>query len=799
MRKWLRRGAIGFCFAVALLAIAAGGGYLWLRGSLPQTAGQATAPGLGESVTILRDADGLVTIRAQSDADAYYGLGYAHAQDRLFQMDLMRRLGAGRLSEVVGSATLNTDKLMRIFGFYRLAEANVAILPADMRAALDAYTAGVNAFLTTHSGALPPEFYLLRYRPEPWRPADSLVWGRLMAMQLSGNWWEELLRYRLSHRLTPAQLEALWPAVPPDTGDGQQATTPEDRALLAPPKGQVGAMPDSPVFERPLGASNSFAVNGSLSATGKPLLANDPHLGLQAPIQWYLARLETPTLRLAGATAPGVPLMIIGHNGRVAWSFTTTQGDTQDLFLEKLAPGDTTRYLVPGASQIFITHEETIKVRGEPDVTLTVRESRHGPIVSDAPSVEWPETDQALALAWPALNSDDGTAAALWRMNHAKTATELRQALENFDSPQQNVVFADVDGHIGFVAAGRVPIRKQLSASGQMPAPGWSGDYDWTGYLAFSELPQRFDPPTGWIATANNRLLDPGYPHFIAAHWEPPFRYRRIADLIQRTPKHTEGTMAAIQTDTLSLAAEDLLPRLLDQLDGTATGGEADKAALALLRGWDFRVTRDEPQPLIFTTWLAALARSLLGDELGDLFPDYASWNLPQIGAMIAHGQSAWCDDASTPAIEDCRSRVDAAWHATMQELTTAYGPDPARWRWGDAHRAAFPNLVWSRVPLLGALLRQAVETDGDNFTVNRGTPRMDFQSAVFPDVHGPGLRAIFDLADLDRSRFIIAGGQSGNPLSPHYTDQIERWRDGGYVELGGQGDSVLTLVPAAR
>jgi penicillin amidase len=619
-----------------------------------------------------------------------------------------------------------------------------------------------------------------------------------MAMQLSGNWWEELLRYRLSRRLTPAQLEALWPAVPPD-GNGQQATTPDDRALLAPPQGPVGAMPDSPVFERPLGASNSFAVSGSLSASGKPLLANDPHLGLQAPIQWYLVRLETPTLTLAGATAPGVPLMIIGHNDRVAWSFTTTQGDTQDLFLEKFAPGDATRYLTPAGSQPFVARAETIKVRGEPDVTLTVRESRHGPIVSDAPSVDWPDKDQALALAWPALNADDGTAAALWRMNQAQSASALRQALENFDSPQQNVVFADVDGHIGFVAAGRVPIRKQLSAAGQMPAPGWSGDYDWTGYLGFSELPQRFDPPTGWIATANNRVLDAGYAPFIAAHWEAPFRYRRIADLIGGTTKHTEDTMAAIQADTVSLAAEDLLPHLLDRVDAAAASSEADKAALALLGTWDFRVTRDRPQPLIFTTWLAALARGLLADKLGDLFPDYASWNLPQIGAMIAQDHSAWCDDTSTPVVEDCRSRVDAAWRIAMQQLTAAYGQDPTRWRWGEAHRAAFPNLVWSRIPLLSGLTRQSVETDGDNFTVNRGTPRMDFQSVAFPDVHGPGLRAIFDFADLDRSRFIIAGGQSGNLLSSHYADQVGRWRDGGYVELTGQGDSVLTLVPAAR
>jgi penicillin G amidase len=803
--RWLRRILYGLGALVALAAMIGGGGYLWLRTSLPQTTGTIAVPGLGGAVEIVRDGDGVVTIRAGSEADAFHALGFAHAQDRLFQMEMTRRLGAGRLAEVAGADVLNVDKLMRILGLYRLAEAEAARLPSDMRASVEAYAAGVNAFLSTRSGALPPEFQLMGIDPEPWRPADSLVWGKLMAMQLSGNWSDELLRYRLSGKLSPAQLNELWPAPPNDELGVPQAEKPDDRADLSPApsptpgSGPGQALPRFAGAGDQRGASNSFVVAGGRSTTGKPLLANDPHLGLQNPIQWYLMRMETPDLRLVGVTAPGVPMLLIGHNGHVAWTFTTTQSDTQDLFLEKLLPDDPGQYVGPGGPMAFATRDEVINVYGAEDVVLTVRQSRHGPILSDAPSLKWTDEKQVLALAWPALASDDATALSLYRINRARSADDVRAALADFDSPMQNIVYADTAGHIGFVAAGRMPIRKKLSGAGEMPAPGWSGDYDWNGFLQLAALPQLADPPAAWIATANNDIRPPGYAPFIGARWEPPYRYRRIAGLIAATPKHTAETIAAIQLDIKSDAAQEAVGNLLAAVDPKILVTSRTTQAHALLKAWHFTMDRDRPEPLIFTAWMAELNKAVLADDLGELFRGYAPWNTLDVMRLVAAPDSPWCDDKGTPKTESCKTQINNSWRNAIGKLADQYGSDPAEWRWGDSHRARFSHPVFDRIPVLRDLLHDPIATDGDNFTVNRATPRIDFESVAYPDVHGAGLRVVFDLADLDRSRFIIAGGQSGNPLSAHYGDQIERWRDGQYIEIRGSGDEVLTLVPSNR
>jgi len=789
--RGLRRA--GLALLVLLPAVVAGG-FLWLRSSLPQTVGTIALSGIAAPVEIARDTDGIVTVRAASDADAYFALGFAHAQDRLFQMELMRRVGAGRLAEIVGADALDLDRRMRTLGVYRLAEANLALLAPEVRAAVAAYSAGVNAFLERRRGALPPEFYILRHRPEPWRPADSLVWGRLMAWQLSGNWRDERLRDRLARRLDPARLESLWPALP----DADAAAR---SGGLDPRPGAGAADVASRLLPVPPGASNNWVVGGRGTASGRPLLANDLHLPFAMPIQWYLARIETPTLSITGATAPGVPFTLIGHNGRVAWGVTTTHSDTQDLFVEMLMPGDPNRYLTPEGPASFATRIETIKVRGGADVTLAVRETRHGPVVSDIGLAD-ARPGEAIALAWPGLRADDMTAQAVYRLNRAADAAEFRAALADFHSPQQNFVFADADGAIGFVAAARVPLRRAPFAGSQMPAPGRTGDYDWTGVLPFEALPQRFvaagdDAPPGWIATANNRIVADDYPHFIAARWPPDYRARRIAELLNAGNPHRPEDMAAMQRDDLSLGARDLLPAMLA---GTPRADPDAGRALALLDAWDRRMDRDRPEPLIFTAWLARLHRRIYADELGELYAEAAAgWNLETVAPPLAGtADFDWCDDVTTPAAEDCAQALAAALADALADLTAAYGDDPAAWRWGAAHRARFAHPLFERLWLLRDFFGRAVETGGDDYTINRGTPAIG-PDGTFPDVHGPGVRAIYDLADLDRSRFIVATGQSGNPLSSHYADLMARWRDGEYLTIVGAGDRVLTLRPAPR
>lgn len=779
---WTAASALG----VTLLAAAAA--FFWLRTSLPLTEGSIAVPGLSAAAEIRRDANGVVTIRAASELDGYYALGFAHAQDRLAQMEFMRRLGAGRLSEVIGAATLEYDKRMRVLGLYKVAEAGLAELSPEVRAALDAYAAGVNGFLESRRGALPLEFQVLGFEPEPWRPADSLVWGRLMALQLSSNWREELFRFRLAQQLPPNRLEALWPVLP-----DRQSTA----ALLPPHPVELAVLP--PAFPEIPGASNSWVVDGRFTASGKPLLANDPHLGLALPSQWYLARIETPGRVVAGATAPGVPFVVIGHNGRVAWSFTTTAGDTQDLFVEKLVPGAPDRYVTPGGDSLFIARTETIKVDGASDVVLAVRQSAHGPIISDIGlAAEIAGPDEVVALAWTGLLENDRTAEALYRMAQAETAAEFREALRLFDSPQQNVVYADTAGAIGFVAAGRVPVRNGLSAAGQMPAPGWTGAYDWIGFLPFEELPQLFNPAAGRIVTANNDIRPPGYPHFIAARWEAPFRARRIQELLDaQIAPFTAEEMAAMQLDDLSVAARDLLPRLLEALPAGGLQGPA-ASALEILRGWNYRMSRDAAAPLIFTAWMQALDRRLFADELGPLYDDFLRWNGNGAGALLAGAGSAadWCDLARDATRASCRDALRPALEEAVAALVEIYGSDPHSWRWGDAHQAHFGHKMLDFVPVLGDLLSVEIETDGDNATVNRGTA-VPQPGLKFPHVHGASLRAVFDLAELDRSLFMIPGGQSANLMAGTFDDLVVPWRDGKFLTLGGEGERRLTLTPA--
>ncbi len=759
--------------------------------SLPQATGEIAVPGLAAPVQILRDADGIVTIRAQNDADAAFALGYVHAQDRLVQMEMMRRLVAGRLSEIVGGMTLSTDRTMRVLGLYRAAAESEALLPGDTRARLEAYAAGVNAYLDGHSGAWPPEFEVLRHRPEPWRVADSLAWGRIMALRLSNNYWMEFLRYRLSQRLTPAELNSLMPL-----GNGAQQAA----ALPSVPRAQARLLASlDPILTPSRGASNSFAVSGSRTATGAPILANDPHLGLDSPIVWYLVRIETPDHLLVGATSPGGPFVIIGHNGHLAWSLTTTHSDTQDLFLEKLDPSDATRYATSDGTAAFETRNETIHVRGGEDEQLTLRSSRHGPIMSDLPRFQWVDKGFVLALSWPGLQADDRTATAIHRLNHATSVDEAFAALLNFHSPQQNFVLADTAGNIGFVAAGRVPVRKTLSANSMMPAPGWNGEHDWTGFLPFKELPQVRNPPEGFIGTANSRITPPGYSHFITGHWQESYRQDRIQELLRADAKVTMDSAAAIMRDTYSAAAKKQLEALMPSLETMGDVSREEEAAIEILRQWNFHVDRDKAAPLILTTWLREADKALFSDRLGDEFVDYI-WNNP-MAAIDAVGREdpAWCRLPGQDQIGVCLGKLQDSFRTAIKQLSERYGTDPGKWRWGDAHQARFANALLDRVPLLGSWLFTPLETDGDEYTVNRGTAGIDYESGepVYPHIHGASMRAIFDLANLDDSRFMLAGGQSGNPLSPHYRDLLARWRDQQYFTMVGQGADTLTLRPA--
>jgi penicillin G amidase len=776
---------VGAGFLALLLALG-GGVYLYLRSALPQTDGRIVLSGPRAEIRIERDADGVPLIVAQDDEDAAFGLGFVHAQDRLFQMELQRRYGAGRLAEIFGPQAVVVDRQMRVLGLYRAAEAEIPFLSPEMRSALDSYAAGVNAFLAARRGALPPEFLLLGFSPKPWRPADSLVWGKLMALQLGGNYRGELLRARLARTISAADLALLYPEYPKDAPTTLAEMVPIYRRLALDELYEA-----LPALVGPNYASNNWVVDGKHSASGKPLLANDPHLGFTAPGFWYLARLKTPQHEITGATVAGVPLVVIGHNERIAWGFTTTTADVEDIFVEKLDPADSGRYLTPQGSQPFNTRRETIFVRAAEPVEIVIRETRHGPVLSDVLPSGATEPGFVLALAATFTTPDDRSAEALWEVNRAADWRSFRAALEKFVGPMQNMVYADVDGTIGFIAPGLVPIRR--SGDGWLPVPGWTGECDWIGFIPFAALPSAINPLSGHFISANNKIVPDGYPYFLSRDWDLPNRAERIAALLTANPVQTPASSAAIQADTFSLMAQHLVPLMTRMADETAT----TRAAIRLLRRWDFRMDMDKVEPLIFTAWLRAFSRMILFGRFGDAVADY--WDLkPGVMERVLTQRPDWCDDPKRPGDETCGRRLTQSLESALDLLRRNFGPDMTQWRWKRAHVARFENSVFSRIPVLRDWLGVAIPTSGAYDTLNRGPSTIRDDMKPFEQRYGAALRMVTDLASPQDAGMMITPGQSGEPLSAHFADLVRPWRDFDWL-VPGRSAPVSTLVLAPR
>jgi len=775
-RLWWLGAGFGSLLVLAILVTA--GAYLYLRLSLPSYNGSVTVTGLDAPVEIVRDAHAIPHVYARSLRDGAFAMGFAHAQDRLWQMEMQRRIGAARISEMFGDRGLETDRFLRTLGVYRVAERNFAALSPRVQAIYEAYAAGVNAYLESRSGPLPPEFVLLGHEPEPWRPADSLVWLKMMAWDLGDNFQDEILRARLAKRLDPAQLQDLWPPypgeVPPPAMAGRWPPfDPVDIDFEA----LAASLPKQPATG--LG-SNNWVLSGAHTESGKPLLANDPHLDLAIPSLWYLAHISTPDFEIVGATLPGLPFPVLGRTRDFAWGSTNTGPDVQDLFIERIDPDDPGRYLTPEGSLPFEVRTETIHVSGGDAVELTVRETRHGPVVSDLieASESFLEAGHVLAFAWVALDEDDRTAEALVGIATAKDWSSFIMAQRNMAAPQLNTVFADRFGNIGYIAPGRIPIR--ASGLGHLPSPGWTGTHDWVDRIPFAALPRSYNPAGGRIVTANNKVVGPYYPFFLTDDWTPPYRAWRIETLLDAEPAHSVESFTAMQQDLVSLAAERLLPVLLEV---TAPGGDAARRALGLLERWDHRMDRDRTEPLIYVAWLRALMRGLLADELGPAFEDY--WMIrTEVLHRVLTERTAWCDVVTTAEPESCAMVAGAALEVALQDLTARYGEEMADWRWGEAHVAWMKHPVLGAIPVIGTWFEVKLPSGGGRETVKAGGFTVSDPDHPFAQNHGAGYRAVYDLAEPERSVFIQSSGQSGNPFSPHYRDFAEAWRDGRYLPI---------------
>ncbi len=754
-RKSGWRGVLAGVGLMLLLTFIGGFGVVWM--TLPPAHETLVLPGLSAPVTIRFDLDGVPHIRAAADRDAAVALGYVHARDRMFQMELMRRVASGRLSEIVGVATLPLDRSMRTLGLARLAQADYAALPHETKEILEAYARGVNAWIGARGRFAALESVALG-APEPWQPVDSLLWAKTMGLWLSQNYRTELSRLALSGTVPQPLIDELWRGDPPD----RHAAMMPDPALAAAAR-LATTLPHFPdAYTQPASASNEWAVDGAHSASGAPLLAGDPHLAFGFPGLWYLVRMDTPTGTLAGATGPGVPFLVIGHNGHIAWTFTTTGADVQDVFIEP-----------PEAAAGFTVRQEVLRVRGQAPETLTIRESRHGPIISDLN----PASGRILAVAMANLQPQDTAAAGLHALNRARSVAEAGIAASSISAPVQNLLVAD-RSHIGRFVTGRIPIRR--AGDGSVPVPG-DGSYDWVGWATGDALPHVTDPPGGRLVNANERIAPPDFPVFLGRDWFGDWRARRINALLDAAPRHQAADFVRMQMDTHSTFAAQVLPtlRAVPIAPGVA------RQAQALLRTWSGDMRREDPQPLIFNLWVAqfdqdVLQRAGIGPGHGGPVPDF-------VGFLLSPQGAHWCGG-------DCTPMLAQALETAVARNTARFGADPAQWRWGEAHQAIFAHPLLRAVPVIGPLTTLSIPSPGDDSTLNRGGT-----NAAMDSVHGASFRAVFDLSDLDAALFMIAPGQSGHLLRWHARDLLRRWRDGDTITLGREPASVtatIELVP---
>jgi penicillin G amidase len=803
MIRWLRRIAVAVAMAV-LLALAALAAYFWR--ATPAHDGALRVSGLGAAVSLERDEHGIPTIRAASVEDAAFGLGFVHAQDRLWQLETHRRIGSGRLAEAFGRSALDNDKFLRALGVRRAAQAQWAQLGDESKRVLQAYAAGVNAWQREHLQARPPEMLILGVPLEDWTPVDSLAWAIMMAWDLGGNWSTELLRARLALTLPVERINQL---LPPYPGEAPLATA-DYAALMRSMKlgGSLTALSAQQIdhlqaIAPPSGiegvGSNNWVVAGTHTVSGQPLLANDPHLKITAPSLWYLARIEVsgPSgFKSAGATMPGLPGVVLGQNEHIAWGFTNTGPDVQDLYLERFKPDDPMQVQTPHGWQRVAGVSEDIRVKGAARENLVVRVSRHGPLISDAGGAagEVAGTDgnapYGLALRWTALDADADPIAASLAMNRARSAGEFVDvATRLWVAPMQNMVVADRAGQIAVVSPGRVPLRRpDNDLIGLVPAPGWDARYDWDGFVPAAQTPREAQPPRGWIATANQRVHEAGFPHYLGSEWAAPYRQQRIEQLLRSRPRHSIADMAAMQADVASLAAKPLLP----WLQRARSAHRLADAAQSALQGFNGEMKAGDSAPLILWAWSRQLVRAIFIDELGG----------PAVYERVLGGRSFrdalegvlerndgwWCDDKTTAEqAETCEQMSGIALTRALDELQQRFGADVSAWRWGDAHVARSEHRPFSRIKALAPLFELRAPTGGDTYTLNVGRVGVKPDATtgeLYLNEHAPSLRAIYDLGDLSQSRVMQSTGQSGLPWLHHYRSFVGPWARVGYVPL---------------
>ncbi len=782
--NWSYRFRRLLCFTLLIIflltTVVIWGGYSYLRRSLPAMSGNLFISGLQSPVSVYRDTLGAPHIVADNRHDLYFSQGYITATDRLFQMDLTRRAASGRLSEILGSDLVETDHFFRNLTLRRVSEASLAVYPQKVVEIMQAYAEGINAWIEQAKSEkrLPPEFLLLRYEPESWSAIDSISIAKLMAYDLGGNWLDEVWRYQLIERIGIEQASELLPEYPQDGPTVMRYIS----QLHLPLENLLATAP----LPNPQLGSNNWVLAGERTKTGLPLLANDPHLGIRTPAIWYQSHLMLPAeeLNVTGVTFAGMPGIVVGRNQWIAWGVTNLGPDVQDLYIEQSNPENPHEFLYNGSYEQAQVLTETIKVRGRkklvPHETLV---TRHGPIITPLSTELKEPLDVKLSLRWTAL---DPTAeiAAIISWNFARNWQEFREALRLFQAPAQNFVFASTDGKIAYRGNGKIPIRRK--GDGTVPVPGWTDEYEWQSFIPFEELPEMVNPQDGFIATANNKVIDDTYPYFIASRWAPPYRQQRIVSQIETAENWGVEDMQALQNDFTDLQAATLLPIMLSVLKSTSSPktrsslDSLNQQAIQILSSWDFVDSANIAAPAIWHTWYQEFQRQLLVPSIGmDLWQRMfltADAITDRLIIQASRGQVA----SIFPA-DGLTGLAERSFNATIEHLQKQLGSAVTNWKWGDLHKVSFNHPLGSVKPLNYLLNTVPIAVGGGSRTV--GNQSFERTKPDFPVIIAAPWRFVADLSTSDRSWTVLSPGQAGHPLSRYYRDQVQTWLQGEYEE----------------
>ncbi len=794
--RWLLRL---FTAALVLVVLAVLFIYYLASRSLPEYQTRHEVAGITAPVEIIRDNANVPHITGASDEDVYFGLGFAHAQDRLWQMTMMRRTAQGRLSELFGPRTLKIDDLLRRFDLYTLSVKSLAAQDPETMAALQAYARGVNAWITeVNEGARgrgAPEFFMFSNQIAFWQPADSIAIGKLMALQLSGGLEQEVIRARLSLALPEGRVLDILPEAP---GTGVAALPDYASLMGAPlPPAQFAARTDDPLSPFPrlpfAGASNAWVAAPTRSAAGGTLMANDPHLGFSAPAIWYLARMELSTGGVIGGTIPGAPIVLVGRSDQLAWGNTSAYLDDLDVYVEQVNPENPDEYRTPDGWKPFETRRSIITVKGEQPVTITQRWTDNGPVLPgthrDLRAITPP--GHVASIAWTALRDDDTTIGAALKIMRAQTVDQALDAARGWVAPAQNLMLID-RANIAMQTTGVMPRRDDgHDTLGRMPSQGWKGVNRWDGVFPYGSNPRFVNPRGGIIGNTNNKTIDRPFPLHVSYDWGDTQRINRWRRLMQGREVHTRESFIEAQLDTVSFSAQSLLPLIGRDLwftgeaapDGTPE--RRRQTALSLLANWNGEMNEHMPEPLIYAAWMRHLQDRLIRDDLGPLADEFTHVEPLFLERVFRNidGAAAWCDVVQSTAVESCTDVARVALDEALIWIDETYGGSLESLRWGDAHTAEHKHQILGEVPFLKWFVNIYQSTSGGDNTLQRGRTSGDGPNP-FANVHGAGYRGVYDFADPDSSVFIISTGQSGHPLSRHYDDMGELWRRGEYVPM---------------